>query len=353
MNTPIVQLTNTEPASGCYCQSPGVGLYDIHNFTATSHTQFWCANTATGSTYFGPIDSYVTAAGQCITSACPSTTGFCEPIDKSSATYAQTSGDYNRYYHVLVSMEIRADLNSCQQPASGWNQDFRQCTGQWAGQCGTAGGGWNDGCGSPDGTPPPDDGFGSGPGLNSPPLDCGIDPLIIDVEGEGFHMTSTAGGVKLTSGRMIPWTDPRFHNGFLVLDINGDGKITGWRELFGNFSLQPASAHPNGFAALALYDLPMNGGNGDGIIDSKDSIYSALRIWIDANHDGISQPNELHTLAELGVESLDLGYKESRRVDEFGNVFRYKARVNKKAAGGKGEASEVGHWAYDVFFTTK
>ena len=114
--------------------------------------------------------------------------------------------------------------------------------------------------------------------------------------------------------------------------------------LFGNITPQPTSAHPNGFLALAQYDA-----NGDGVIDASDPVYSQLRLWIDANHDGISQPEELHTLAEMGVYSISLGYALSMRTDEFGNVFRYKAKVN----AGQSGASDVGKKAYDVFFVSQ
>jgi hypothetical protein len=68
------------------------------------------------------------------------------------------------------------------------------------------------------------------------------------------------------------------------------------------------------------------------------------------NHDGISQPNELHKLSEFGIHSLTLSYFESRRQDEFGNKFRYP-----KHRDGRDEtkSGEPGRWAYDVFFTTK
>ena len=118
------------------------------------------------------------------------------------------------------------------------------------------------------------------------------------------------------------------------------------KELFGNFTPQPPSPTPNGFAALAVYDLPANGGNGDGMIDARDAIFTSLRLWIDANHDGICQLEELHTLPSLGINSISLDYHESPRVDEYGNVFRYKSRVNPDDP----DASHAGHTAYAVFF---
>jgi len=57
------------------------------------------------------------------------------------------------------------------------------------------------------------------------------------------------------------------------------------------------------------YDKPENGGNNDGFIDPHGAIYSKLSIWIDANHDGISQPNELHSLSELGIGRIELQYQ--------------------------------------------
>lgn len=143
------------------------------------------------------------------------------------------------------------------------------------------------------------------------------------------------------------WTAQGAANAFLSLP-GADGFVHNGRQLFGNFTLQPPSATPNGFAALAVYDLPANGGNGDGVIDSKDAIFSSLRLWIDENHDGICQPDELHTLPSLGVDSISLHYHLSRYVDEFGNEFRYRSRVNPDDP----DVSHLGRFLYDVFFVT-
>lgn len=82
------------------------------------------------------------------------------------------------------------------------------------------------------------------------------------------------------------------------------------------------------------------------------AVFSRLRLWIDENHDGISQPNEMHTLPELGIYSLSLGYFESRRTDDFGNQLRYKARVNpeeRRDPRDQTPSGLPGRWTYDVF----
>jgi hypothetical protein len=124
------------------------------------------------------------------------------------------------------------------------------------------------------------------------------------------------------------------------------------KELFGNFTAQPpcpagGGGCLNGYRALAEFDKPENGGNGDGIIDKRDAVYSKLLLWIDENHDGISQPNELHTLPELGVYSISLKYHDRHFRDEYGNWFHYSSALNPDPEDG---TSKDGRVNYDVFF---
>lgn len=176
-------------------------------------------------------------------------------------------------------------------------------------------------------------------------------PIIIDVDHSGFSLTSAVNGVSFDMLSMgtplhIAWVAPGSTNAFLALDRNENGTIDNGEELFGNVTPQPDLPNPNGFKALGHFDIPANGGNMDGVISRKDLIFRRLKLWRDVNHNGFSESSELHTLAELGLKKIELNYQESRRVDQFGNRFRYRARVR------DAQDAQLGRWAWDVFLTT-
>ena len=141
------------------------------------------------------------------------------------------------------------------------------------------------------------------------------DPLIIDLGESGIELRSLEHGVNFDLdnngfAEKTAWIGTE--DGFLALDRNGNGNIDNGGELFGDqVILKDGSKSASGFEALAELD-----DNSDGIIDNNDAAFSNLRVWIDANHNGKSESNELKTLNETGVVSISLEHSEVSIVDE-------------------------------------
>jgi hypothetical protein len=178
-----------------------------------------------------------------------------------------------------------------------------------------------------DPNPPPPNEDNSPPGDGTDNDDDGT-PLLIDFDHGGFKLTGLEGGVRFDLDRdgaaeQLSWTEAGGGDGWLALDRNGNGTIDDGGELFGGTTDQPATDDPQGFAALAVFDRDADGGDGDGWITPIDEVYSDLRVWVDANRNGTSEPAELSPLQDAGVTAIHLLHVESRRSDRHGNHFRF------------------------------
>lgn len=171
-----------------------------------------------------------------------------------------------------------------------------------------------------------------------PDCSCRYSVLLIDFAGKGPELTAVENGVNFdlnsevaATKQKISWTRVGSNDSFLFLDTNGNKQVDNGLELMGSVANQLPSAtdpNPNGFLALARYDRADFGGNNNGMIDSGDQVFPRLLVWRDANHNGISEPNELLGLETAGIEAISLKYETVNRKDRYGNLIRDKAPVH-------------------------
>jgi hypothetical protein len=169
------------------------------------------------------------------------------------------------------------------------------------------------------------EGAGGGMGPDPDNQDAGAEPLILDLNGDGIWTTSleespvlfdiTGNGVA----DLTAWIDARTEDAFLYFDLNQNHRIDGGQELFGDATLLPGGQPATtGYQALAAYDAPRKGGNGDGVISPADGVWGNIRLWFDRNHDGQMTRDEDYSLGSRGVVEIALAYTRMAAADQYG-----------------------------------
>ena len=146
-------------------------------------------------------------------------------------------------------------------------------------------------------------------------------PLVIDLDGDGVESLGYSreryfdhdGNGMVESTAWVGSDD-----GLLVRDLNDNRRIDDGSELFGsNTRLASGALAANGFVALADLD-----GNSDGVVDASDSAFAVLRIWRDANGNGMTEAGELLTLAQAGISGIRTAWQPSSLVDHNDQAHR-------------------------------
>ena len=143
-------------------------------------------------------------------------------------------------------------------------------------------------------------------------------PLALDLDGDGVETTTVESGVYFDHddngfAEKSGWVGK--DDGLLVRDINNNGQIDDGTELFGNNSvLSSGQKAANGFEALADLDS-----NSDGVFNSSDTAWNQVKVWKDANSNGVVDDGELLTLEQANVSGINLDYENSTTTDENGN----------------------------------
>ena len=145
-----------------------------------------------------------------------------------------------------------------------------------------------------------------------------VSPLVMDLDGDGVetneenstvHFDHDNNGFAESTG----WVGK--DDGLLVRDLNNNGQIDNGTELFGNNSvLSSGEKAANGFEALADLDS-----NNDGVFNSSDTVWNQVKVWQDANSNGVVDEGELLTLEQANVSGINLDYNSSSTTDDNGN----------------------------------
>lgn len=170
------------------------------------------------------------------------------------------------------------------------------------------------------------------------------DPLVIDFSENGT--SSDEGLVNADDGVYFDLDNNGFaektawiskDKGFLAYDRNGNGIIDNGSELFGDsVIMSDGRKSEHGFEALADFDSDK-----DGDIDKDDAKFKELLVWKDTEKNGRTDAGELHTLEELGIESISLTTENRNHTTDSGTIITDSAVVKRK----DGKMLEIAeHW---------
>lgn len=132
------------------------------------------------------------------------------------------------------------------------------------------------------------------------------DPLVLDLAGDGLNLTKAGKGALFdvnADGKLDSTGWVQGDDALLVYDKNGNGQIDNGSELFGD-----QNGSKNGFAELSKYDK-----NFDGKINNLDPIFKALKLYQDNNGNGKIEKNELMSLSQMGIKSLNLNFMQTNK----------------------------------------
>lgn len=185
------------------------------------------------------------------------------------------------------------------------------------------------------------DGFGSGN------VFVPIDPLVLDLNGDGVTLSSFAqskalfdidndGGTREHTGWVsVAGSHGQLTDGIMAHDMNGDGIINNISETLSEFyggvagsaGMSGTRPHANGFAALRSLDSNM-----DNQFTAADALWGTVRIWVDDNGDGVSfkdanangikeqgELSELVSLDLLGITQISLAAQHESGLVNLGN----------------------------------
>ncbi|MDI1350342.1 calcium-binding protein [Aquabacterium sp.] len=174
------------------------------------------------------------------------------------------------------------------------------------------------------------------------------DPLALDLDNDGIETVAINPQAPIRfdhdgdgSSSATGWL--KGDDGWLVNDLDQDGKITSGKELLGvdtDITVGGVTRKATtGFEALRALDTHQVG-DGKNLFDSRDAAFGNLRIWQDKNQNGVTDAGELSTLSALGIVSIQLQETPTNINLVGGNSITGTAKVTRRV-GTSTSTSEV------------
>ena len=129
----------------------------------------------------------------------------------------------------------------------------------------------------------------------------GVPPIIIDLDGDGVELVSLANSTAFFDidkdgfRENMGWAGA--DDGFLVMDLNGDGDVQAGEIAFAG----QTRADDTDMECLRAHDF-----NDDGKFSAADAKWSKARVWQDQDQDGAVDAGEMRTLGQASLTSIGL-----------------------------------------------
>ena len=164
-----------------------------------------------------------------------------------------------------------------------------------------------------------------------------LDAIVLDLDRDGIEtkrfsknqalFDMNGDGVADDTG----WTTS--NDGFLVVDRNANGKIDNGSEL--SFQLDIPEAR-SAIEGLAAFDS-----NNDGLVSILDQRFGELKVWVDLDHDGVSNAGELRSLSDQGIVSISLRAAANSDQQKLGYNVLLSTAVFNRTDGSSGTLGDV------------
>ncbi|MBR8182511.1 S-layer family protein [Burkholderia ambifaria] len=169
--------------------------------------------------------------------------------------------------------------------------------------------------------------------VTAPPCSNGVDPIILNLNGDAVQTTSLASSSThfdmLNDGRKVQTAWGTAGEGYLVYDPSDPNSAT---------AVTQDNQLVGGFGALQSLAQQVDG-VGHGTLTASDALWNSLKVWVDTTGTGQFQRGQLMSLDQLGITSLNLDGEQVNR-DSNGNQILVDSSFT-RADGSTGDVAGV------------